>query len=301
MRPRYSAARQISNQGSVLFLWRYVPETEITQARKRGGIAYAVLKYLLHTEVHTFAFSVAANAILSFFPFMLLLMTVIRDIFHSKVMYEIVVQLLREYLPAGQEFVIRNLNALVGARQRAQAFSLAILLITSTGIFMPLEVALNRIWGFAENRSYFGNQLISLGLAIACGVLALLSVALTAGNMALMESSLHGHGVWMSRILGFLAMRAFAILASIAIFFLIYWLLPNGKVRPSSVLPAAIIMGLLSEVLKYAYILALPRLNFQEVYGPFSLSVSMMFWAFLSGMLLLTGAHLSARSALKDR
>jgi membrane protein len=278
-----------------------VPETEITQARKRRGIAYAVLKYLLHTEVHTFAFSVAANAILSFFPFMLLLMTVIRDIFHSKVMYEIVVQLLREYLPAGQEFVIRNLNALVGARQRAQAFSLAILLITSTGIFMPLEVALNRIWGFAENRSYFGNQLISLGLAFACGVLALLSVALTAGNMALMESSLHGHGVWMSRILGFLAMRAFAILASIAIFFLIYWLLPNGKVRPSSVLPAAIIMGLLSEVLKYAYILALPRLNFQEVYGPFSLSVSMMFWAFLSGMLLLTGAHLSARSALKDR
>ncbi len=277
-----------------------MPETEITQARKRHGIVYAVLKYLLHTEAHTFAFSVAANAILSFFPFMLLLMTVIRDVFHSKVMYEIVVQLLREYLPAGQEFVIRNLNALVGARQRAQAFSLLILLITSTGIFMPLEVALNRIWGFAENRSYFGNQLISLGLAFASGVLALLSVALTAGNMALMESSLHGHGVWVSRILGFLAMRAFAILASIAIFFLIYWLLPNGKVRPGSVLPAAIIMGLVSEVLKYAYILALPRLNFQEVYGPFSLSVSMMFWAFLSGMLLLTGAHLSARSALKD-
>ena len=296
----YSVMTRASDRRSVLFLWGYVPETEITQARKRHGIVYAVLKYLLHTEVHTFAFSVAANAILSFFPFMLLLMTVIRDVFHSKVMYEIVVQLLREYLPAGQEFVIRNLNALVGARQRAQAFSLLILLVTSTGIFMPLEVALNRIWGFAENRSYFGNQLISLGLAFASGVLALLSVALTAGNMALMESSLHGHGVWVSRILGFLAMRAFAILASIAIFFLIYWLLPNGKVRPGSVLPAAIIMGLLSEVLKYAYILALPRLNFQEVYGPFSLSVSMMFWAFLSGMLLLTGAHLSARSALKD-
>ena len=50
---------------------------------------------------------------------------------------------------------------------------------------------------------------------------------------------------------------------------MIIWLLPNGKVRPGSVLPAAIIMGLLSEVLKYAYILALPRLNFQEVDGPF--------------------------------
>ena len=94
-------------------------------------------------------------------------------------------------------------------------------------------------------------------------------------------------------------MKAFAILASIAIFFLIYWLLPNGKVSARSVLPAAIIMGLLSEILKYAYILALPRLNFQEVYGPFSLSVSLMFWAFLSGLLLLTGAHLSARNVLR--
>ena len=53
-------------------------------------------------------------------------------------------------------------------------------------------------------------------------------------------------------------------------------------------------MGLLSEILKYSYILALPRLNFQEIYGPFALSVSMMFWAFLSGLLLLAGANLSA-------
>jgi len=41
-------------------------------------------------------------------------------------------------------------------------------------------------------------------------------------------------------------------------------------------------MCLLFEVLKYAYILALPKLNFAEVYGPFLSSVSLMFWAFLS-------------------
>jgi uncharacterized BrkB/YihY/UPF0761 family membrane protein len=76
--------------------------------------------------------------------------------------------------------------------------------------------------------------------------------------------------------------------------------LPNGKVPARAVLPAAIIMGLLSEALKYAYILALPWLNFQEVYGPFALSVSMMFWAFLSGLLLLAGANLSAEEHLHD-
>jgi len=260
----------------------------------------STLKYLLRTDVHTFAFSVAANSILSFFPFVVLLMTLIRRVFHSRVMYDVVVELLRDYLPAGQEFVIRNLNAMVDARQRVQVASLIILLVTSTGVFVPLEVALNRVWGFRNNRSYLRNQLISLGLAFACGTLALLSVGLTAGNLAIVKSALHGYGAWYITAGDFLTMKVFSILATIAIFFLIYWLLPNGKVPARTVLPAAIIMGLLSEALKYVYIFALPRLNFAEVYGPFAISVSLMFWTFLSGMLLLTGAHLSARKIRPD-
>lgn len=260
----------------------------------RGHLFWTTAQYLLRTDVHTFAFSVAANAILSFFPFVVLLMTLIRRVFHSRTMYDVVLQLLRDYLPAGQEFVIRNLNAIVSARHRVQILSLIILLITSTGVFMPLEVALNRIWGFDKNRSYFGNQLIALCLSFGCGLLALLSVALTAGNWHLLGFFVHGQGI-VQRAAGFLIMKAFAICASFAIFFLIYWLLPNGKVPARAVLPAAVICGMLWEIMKYAYIFALPWLNFQEVYGPFALSVSMMFWAFLSGLLLLAGAYLSAQ------
>lgn len=261
----------------------------------------SIFKYVLRTDVHTFAFSVAANAILSFFPFVLLLLTLIRRVFRSPAMYQVVVQLLRDYLPAGQDFVIRNLNALVNARHRAQVFSLLILLVTSSGIFMPLEVALNRIWRFPDNRSYLGNQLIALGLAFSCGVLALLSIALTAENVSLLKTLTLGHNFFTVRLVAFLIMKVFAIAASIAIFFLIYWLLPNGKVPARAVVPAAVIMGLLSEILKYCYILAVPRLDFQEVYGPFALSASLMFWAFLSGLLLLTGAHLSVQRQSRRR
>ena len=264
------------------------------------GLVRSTARYLLRTEVHTFAFSVAANAILSFFPFLLLLMTLIRYVFHSQVMYHIVESLLRDYIPTGQDFVIRNLNVLVGAHHQAKVFSLVMLLITSTGIFVPLEVALNRVWGFRNNRSYLANQLVSLGLVFACGSLALLSVWLTAGNVALLKNVLHGYGAWYVTLVDFVTMKVFSILASIAIFFLVYCLLPNGKVPVRAVLPAAVIMGLLSEALKYVYIFALPRLNFAEVYGPFAISVSLMFWAFLSGMLLLTGAHLSARTISRN-
>jgi membrane protein len=268
------------------------PKTRaISVARGFHRRLWPTAQYLLQTEVHTFAFSVAANVILSFFPFIVLLLTIVRYVFRSRTMNDIILNLLRDYLPTGQDFVIRNLNLLVSARRGAQVASLAILFITSTGVFLPLEVALNRIWGIKKNRSYLGNQLVSLGLAFACGSLALISVALTAGQ----QSLLAGHFArFTSQVITFFVMKTLAVVATITIFFLIYWLLPAGKVPARAVLPAAVFTGLLWELAKYAYILALPWLNFEEVYGPFSLSVTLMFWAFLSGLLLLAGAHLSA-------
>jgi len=61
-----------------------------------------------------------------------------------------------------------------------------------------------------------------------------------------------------------------------------------------AVLPTAVVIGVLWEVAKYLYVLALPHLDFQSVYGPFQVSVGLMIWAFLSGLLLLAGAHFSA-------
>ena len=131
------------------------------------------------------------------------------------------------------------------------------LLITSTGIFLPLEVALNSIWGFKKNRSYLMNLIVSLGLALACGCLAMLSIALTAQNLKMLGLVIGDQNI-VFRGLGFIVMKASAILATIGIYFLIYWLLPHGKVPVRAVLPAAIITGLVSEAAKYIYILALP-------------------------------------------
>lgn len=253
------------------------------------------LHYLTTTEVHTFAFSVAANAILSFFPFMVLLMWLIRHAFRSQTMASVIVQLLRDHLPVGQDFVVRNLNIMVDSRRGARLASIIILLITSTGVFLPLEVALNHIWGFPKNRSYLGNQVVSLALAFSCGILAMLSVGLGAGNQITLQFLMLGHSeniVFKAAM--YVILKVLAVLTSIVIFFLIYWLLPNGKIKARKVIPAAIAMGILWEGSKYAYMKALPWLDFPEVYGPFSISVTLMFWAFLSGMMLLAGARLAS-------
>jgi membrane protein len=287
-----TAAKRLLAQDDSRQMFRYEAGT--------GGLFYRLrrygwptLRYLTQTEVHTYAFSVAAYSILSLFPLIVLLLTVVRRVFHSERMYDVVLQLLRDFLPSNQDFVIRNLQFLASVRGRGQVLSLIMLFITSTGIFLPLEVALNSIWGFTKNRSYLMNALVSVGLASACGTLALLSVYLTAENLKILGLAI-GDQNFVFRGLGFLVMKAFAVVTTIAIYFLIYWMLPNGRVPVRAVLPAAVTTGLLSEAAKYLYILLLPWLNFQEVYGPFSVSVTLIFWSFCSGLLLLGGAYLSA-------
>ncbi len=81
---------------------------------------------------------------------------------------------------------------------------------------------------------------------------------------------------------------------SILLFFLIYWILPHRKIPAMAVLPTAVVVGLTWEVAKYLYVLLLPRLDFESVYGPFRVSVGLMMWAFISGLILLAGAHFSA-------
>lgn len=252
-------------------------------------------RYMSGTEVHTYAFSVAANVILSLFPFIVLLLTLTRQVFHSRAMESVIGQMMHGFLPVAPDFIMRNMQILAHPRKGTQVFSLVMLLITSTGVFLPLEVALNNVWGVKKNRNYIHNQAVSLGLAFSVGMLSMLSVALTAGQQSVVAWTFFGHtdNIFFRFFAGSF-MRVVGALTSILLFFLIYWILPNRKVPARAVLPTAITIGLLWEIAKFLYILALPLLDFQAVYGPFYVSVGLMMWAFVSGLLLLAGAHFSA-------
>ena len=266
-----------------------------------GAQLLALVKYLTQTDVHTYAFSVAANVILSLFPFIVLLLTLSRRVFHSQAMFEVVGQLMHSYLPTGQDFVMRNMGLLVHPNKGVQFFSVMMLLVSSTGVFLPLEVALNNVWRAGKNRNYLHNQVVSMGLALSAGVLAMFSVAASAAQQSVLAFVFFGHTqniVFAVLSRGFLAILATA--SSVTLFFLIYWVLPNRSIPVRAVLPAAIVTGLLWEAAKHVYIAVLPHLDFANVYGPFQISVGLMLWAFISGLMLLAGAHFSAtRHALR--
>ena len=262
----------------------------------------ALGRYMTKTEVHTYAFSVAAQVILSLFPFIVLLLTLSRRVFHSAKMADVVGEMMTNFLPNNQDFVMRNMRVLAFSHTKTKVISIVMLLITATGVFLPLEVALNSVWGVTKNRSYLQNQMVSILMAIGVAMLAMGSVVLSAAQRSVLSFIFFGHtqnGFF--SLVGGAFLQIVAFLASIALFFLIYWGLPNRRVPAHAVLPTAIVMGSLWTGAKYLYMLALPHLDFRSVYGPFEVSVGLMMWAFISGLLLLGGAYVSAtRHALRE-
>ena len=253
----------------------------------------ALISYLLDSEVHTFAFSVAANAILSFIPFIVLLYTLSLSVFHSREMAGVVNDIVNLFMPSNQDFVEKGLVAAV-PRHGVQALSMVMILISCTGIFLPLEVALNQAWGIAKSRNYLLNQLVAFGLAIAMVGLALLSILLNTIEKTVVAFILLQHTDWF--IYGWVNYAWLAIstgAACIVFLFLFYWLLPNRKVPWRPVLRTSIWTGLVWLAAKYAFVAILPHMDLKALYGPFYVSVGLLFWAYASGLILFAGAQFS--------
>jgi membrane protein len=267
-----------------------VTESKWYRLRQDGT---AIVTYLLDSEVHTFAFSVAANAILSFIPFIVLLYTIALSVFHSDAMADAVSQMVFYFFPSNQDFIIKNLM-IQAPRHGIQVFSLIMILISCTGIFLPLEVALNQAWGVTKSRNYLMNQLVAFGLAILMVLLGLGSVLLSAGQrQALAFLFFHHTDNFIYNGISYLWLALCTGVACILFFFSIYWLLPNCKVPVKPVLRASIVVGLIWLFSKYVFVAILPHLDLKALYGPFYVSVGLLFWAYFSGLILFAGAQYS--------
>ena len=264
----------------------------------------ALIDYLLDSEVHTFAFSVAANAILSFIPFLVLLYTLARSVFHSSAMADIIGQLVQYFFPSNQEFVAANAAqvAALSTRHGVQVFSLIMILVACTGIFLPLEVALNQAWGVTKSRNYLLNQLVAFGLAFLMVVLGMASVALNAAARHVLEIAFFHHtdNIVFNSI-SWLILAATTGIAVVVFLFAIYWLLPNRRVSPRPIIRSALVTGIIWLIARYIFVAVLPHLDLKSLYGAFYVSVGLLFWAYISGMILFAGAQFSVARMGKDR
>lgn len=247
------------------------------------------LRYWGETEVHVYAFSIAANVLMSFFPFLLVMTSLLHHVLRWPQAENAVYLALTDYFPGDTgAFLVRNVKATVYSRGPVQWFSMLLLMFTANGVFGPLEVALNRAWRFTRNRSLWMNQLVSLGLIFACGALAFVSTIFTGMNTSMLATG---------GVLSVVLFKLAAIPASIGILFLCYWLLPVGKVDVGVTFQAALRVGLVLEGMKYINLLIWPWMyqKLAREYGPFVNSATIVIWSFVAALIILAGAEWAAR------
>ena len=249
----------------------------------------------METEAHVYALAVSASVLLAFFPFLLVMLSFCRDVLHWPAALQAIYLALDDFFSGEPSvFLTRNLQSYM--IPKLHFTSMFLLLLTANGIFEPLEVALNRAWGVAANRSYLKNQLVSLGLVFLCGLLALVSLMLTAMSKQWMGSA--GGNLWVQAMVFKVAAVPFSILA----LFLVYWLLPNRKIEARRVAPVAAGVGLMLEGLKYLNKLAAPLLaqKLMAEYQVFRFSATILLLTFVSALIVLAGAHWTASHGRKD-
>ncbi len=267
----------------------------------RGSLAFfrrmwPAVYDLTTTETYVSASAIAFNILLSFFSFVVLVGSFLINILHWKRGYETLYLLLRSLVPKESGQIFWSLDRVTqGPGGEATIISFGLLLFSSLGIFQPIEMALNRAWGFAE-RPLLRQYLTYLGLVIGCGVLILCPIALGSIYDYLLEllSVTSTTRVWIFRYIGPVISLPFIAL----LFFVIYYFVPNGKVEAGRIVFTSVAMAILWVLMTLLFRLALPLFAFEDSYNRLAPIMALVTWVLISSFILILGANLTTREVL---
>ena len=240
--------------------------------------------------------SIAYHSLLAIFPLMLLLLGVCGLYIRRFELAGHLSAVLQRYLPIRTDIIMQNLVGISRAYGKIGLLSFLLLLWSSSGVFLPLENALNRAWEVAERRRWWRSRLLALEMSFIVGCLILISAAFVALGIylrrhleVLLGPSLHSLAVFLYHLTTALSSFALAFL----MFVVVFERLPNRPMNLRRALPGALLTALLWETARGLFIVLLPFFNYRQVYGSIGVMVSLMTWAYISSAIMLFGAQVS--------
>ena len=239
---------------------------------------------------------IAYHSLLCIFPLLLLFVSLSGFYIQRHELSDRLAIILGRYLPMRPDFIMQNLAGISRAYGRLGVFSFLLLLWGSSGVFLPLEKALNRAWQVEKERSWWGRHLLALEMALTTGFLLLLSSTVVGVNVYVHNWFRRGGHAFSSPLVAF-AYHFLVIVVmfglTLAMFVVLFKLLPNRPMRFRHVLPSALLTAVFWEAARSLFTLLLPVFNYRQVYGSIGVAVALMTWAYFSSAVMLFGAQVS--------
>jgi len=274
-----------------------------------GGILEVIPRALSNFTEQRGAETAASLAYYTFFSIfpMLLVFIVIGSFFVDQyVVQDQLLNALQGIVPGVEEVIIGNIERVLNGRGAVTFFALISLTWSATNVFDILVKNVNRAFPQADIPDFLKRRMLGFFMFLAMGGLLLLSLAastlsglIPVFNIPLNGRTLHETLIW----------RIGAILLPVGINMLLFWALyqwvPTIKVSRKASIMGATIAALSWELLNYLFTRYLNNAlsQYRLVYGSLSTIVALLFWIYITAIIALIGAHLTAsiQKVIQDR
>jgi membrane protein len=252
------------------------------------------------SENLTHAASIAYYALLSLFPFSMLGLAMLGSLTAEESDRTAVLDFVLRYFPRQFDFITTQLDSF---RSSTTTFGVAgsiALIWGALGVFGAISTAVNHAWGVEKARSFWKHRLFSFLMLVVAGVLLIVALLLVWASQVVGAS-------WFAGVLaqfpGLEVLRGFAVRnATTAMFIvvvgLVFYFVPNAKVRFRDVWIGAFFTGLLWKAALFGfswYIRDMSR--FTRVNGSIAAVVVFLFWVYTQAVILLYGVEFTAAYA----
>lgn len=247
----------------------------------------------------TFASSIAYYALLSLFPFFLLVFSVLGSVTADVGDRAAVLRFVLRYFPRQFDFVTTQLDALRQSRIQLGIAGTLLMTWAAMGFFGAITSAVNHAWGVERQPSYFKHKLVAFLMLMTASLLLLAALLLISATSVVGAS-------WFAAVIertpALMALRGLAVrwattLLFIAVVGLIFYFVPNANVRFRDVWVGAVLTGLLWRGALKGFSWYMRDLSRLSVHGSIAAVVAFLLWIYVSAVILLYGVEFTAAYA----
>jgi membrane protein len=265
-----------------------------------GLSAWRGLQGFYDSDDLTYAASIAYYAMLSLFPFFLLAFALLGSATADADNRNTVLTFVLKYFPTQFEFITAQLDAFRTSRVTLGVAGTIALVWGAVGVFGAISTAVNYAWGVEQQRSFWKHKLFSFVMLLVAGLILLITLLLVSASQVVGAN-------WFTGVLegfpGLVVLRGFTVRHATTLFFilvvgLVYYFVPNAKVRFRDVWLGALVTGLLWKGVLEAfawYVRDMTR--FTRVNGSIAAVVVFLVWVYLQAVILLYGVEFTAAYA----
>jgi membrane protein len=263
-----------------------------------GSMLKHSLEEFHENDLFTSAAAMSYFGLMALFPALLLLFTIGNKLAAASQLLTHAV----DVYPGSSKFLRDTIGSFENLGVGAIITCVILVFWAGSWVFAVVERALNRIWG-AVSRTFWHGRVLTVGMVGAVGVLLSLSVAVTGILVALREMTGRlsprqierypllisvGSAFWQ------VLFATGSYLITVALFVLIYRFMPRAEVSLRDTLPGALLAGVLWELAKFLFAWSLTYFHYDEIYGSVGAVVAVLTWSYVSSLIMLFGAQLTA-------